>query len=151
MSSYYANTELQAWQTQQSNYQNAVVAYNEQVAAIDVWNAAAQIDDERSRAAWEIEHDAWLADPGDPPQPAPLEPPPMQPQAYPPPPTSPDPLTVTVYDARDVTEAETLPTPTGDALIVPPRVVLTGNGSSFALSTEELAAGYTSTAARQLA
>jgi hypothetical protein len=153
MSSYYANTALASWQAQQDNYQNALDAYAEQQTIIEQLNAQTTADWEAACAAvhtaWEEAHAAWVADPGDPPQPEPIEPvnpPAPPPQPAPREPTPPDAAVLSVYEAREVTEPEQLETATGTALILPPRVVLTGtDGVAFALSSEELAAGYADT------
>jgi len=132
--SYYANLALAGWESQQANYQKALDLHASQVAMIEGSNAAAQ-------AAWEEAHAAWEADPGELP-----EPPQPPPQPTPAPPEPPDAAVVTVYEAREVTEPEELETATGTALILPPRFVLTGDdGVSFALSEQELSAGFVDT------
>lgn len=70
-----------------------------------------------------------------PPDAPPLAPPTPEPQPPPDPPT---------YESRKIAKAQTIKTVAGDALVVPPRIVLTSSsGAVFALSEDELALGYT--------
>lgn len=139
MTDYYANEALTAYSRQLVNDQ----------AHVDTWSAneaAKQAAFDEQHAAWEQAYAAWEADPidgnGDPIA-APVEPTAPEPT---PQPTSTATLP-TVYTARDVDEQEWITTASGDALVVPGRVVLTSDGGAteFALSADDLAAQYTDT------
>ena len=121
MPSYYMNVELEGWQRQLDNYNQETAAWEH--------NAAAR------EAEWQEAHDLWAV--------TSEGPEPVQPEP-PAPPERPVPV-VTVYEARDVTEVEELETAAGVALVLPGRIVMTGNGSSFAVSEDELAAFYQDT------
>jgi len=166
MSSYYANRDLAGYQAAQEGYQTVHEAWQtseaqrqtDYQALHDQWQTEA---DRRNQAnttdqqAYDAAHAAWEANGGlddagqpcDPPlEPVPLElppePQPPEPQPEPQPPAPPP-----VYTSREVTEPETISTPTGEALVVPPRVVLTDSaGRLAAISEEELAAAYTAAA-----
>jgi len=153
MTAYNENHELSAYDVALQNFDDAHAAWtanvaqaqSDYVARHDDWQE--QVD--RMTASYEQQHAAWEQNPiddvtGNPiPEPQPPELPP-EPQ----PPTPSDepqaPPALGVYDARDVDAPEVITTATGDALVVPPRVVMTDpNGNVFALSSDELAAGYT--------
>lgn len=170
MPNYHVNTELEAYTVSEANY----------TAVRDSWSAAAaqqQADYQAQHDAWETtvgqrsdeyqaqhdrwqaDHDAWVAQPTDPltgdpipepPEPAAPEMPP-EPVAPVPAPEPQPPAKPGVYASRELAEPELIATATGEALVVPPRVVLTGpDGTEAALSRDELEAGYTLAATARL-
>ena len=137
--SYYANHDLAAYERLRANYDT------EQ----QHWNASKTLADDAYAAAlagYDEAHAAWVDDPtdvNDDPIPEPQPPPPA---TYPPEPVAPvEPSTV--YEARDADTHEWITTASGDALVVPGRVVLTSDGGAteFALRVDDLAAPYTDT------
>jgi hypothetical protein len=120
MSSYHSNVELAAWQSQLENHARALAAWEQ--------------NEQAAEAAWQAAYDAWEAAGagGDAPKPRTTQPAPVAPEP-----------TLIVYDARLVETAEEVETATGPALVMPGRIVLTGNGVSFALSEGELEHAYT--------
>jgi hypothetical protein len=141
MSSYYANGDLDAYSARLANHELEHAAWQQQTDAAQAAYAAAL-------AAWQPAHDAWAAIPeprlDDGGQEL-VEPVAPQPPAPLPEPQPPGPPAVT-YTTRELAEPEQLATPAGPALVLPPRLVVTGtNGATFALEQAELDAGYTPT------
>jgi hypothetical protein len=145
MASYHRKAEIEQMQThaevymqQQSEHQ---VYSDEKKAQHDEQHAIWQA----SHDGWKIEHDEWekkkllkdvseeeLSEPAEP-----IEPEQMVEPSIPYLPVD----DLPVYEARIVEEIEELETPTGPALIMPGRIVLTApDGHKFAVSPEELGA-----------
>lgn len=162
MSSYYANTELDAYSRQLANYEHdqqvwqqtvqaAQAAHAEEQAAADAaWQAA----NEQQQADYETAHGWWEQNPTDPegnprpepPPPEPLPQPVVPDPVLPPEPHPPD-SPAGVYEARQVTGPEELATVHGPILVFPPRLVLTdlSDGSQVAIGETDLEHGYTPT------
>jgi hypothetical protein len=144
MTTYYANTDLAAYNTQQTNYTAALDAWNTQTQALNEQYAAAQAEYDQLHAAWV--NDPTLGTGEDQPEPQPPEPPtlPVQPDAPAPPSTT--------YDAQLASTVVVLDTALGDVLVTPGRYVLTpsSGGDPFALSETDLGATYTPTTSAQL-
>jgi len=147
---YVLNDDLAAHEARVAEYERARTQHDEQVAAIDAQYA-------EQYAAWQAEMNAIQAaqvqqlatyyqqtdaPPLTAPPPTATPPAPPPEPIYPPAPVAPD-FTAPMYEAREVTEPEELAVPGGVALVLPPRVVLSANGVSFAISHDELAAAYT--------
>jgi hypothetical protein len=121
MTGYRANSDVAAYDAALADYETL------QAERRDV-EAQRQAEYEAAHEAWEQLGDTEAPEP-QPPEPMPVDDPPSEP---------------VTYESRDVTEFETIATPTGDALVFPPRVVLAApGGPTFALSDDELAASFT--------
>lgn len=142
MPTYQANNDLAGYQ----------VALNGFIAVRESWVAAeaqrkadhdaAQAEYESAYADWEKAHDAWVADPGDPPGIEPVEPQPPAEFVPSPEPTPPGPPAT--YESRELEGPEEVDTSYGPALVVPPKIVLTGaDGHTYAVSEADLARDYT--------
>jgi len=141
MSTYYSDHDLEAYAAQLYDYEVAHQAWEDSQALADSAH-------DQAMDAYQAAHDYWESVGGiDPATDTPIpEPQPPADPVYPPEPVPPDEPSL-VFDSREVSEFEEVETATGPALIAPGRILLSSDGgaTAFAVSPEELDAGYTPT------